>query len=218
MREDLPTLPMPAQAMRSLIEERLDTCGISFARLSKSVGKNSSYMHHFLKRGTPRYLDEADRAVVANLLGIEEALLAPPGSTRAMTGAAAPSATAISLARFAPKKEPTGDVPTFHQFDDLDPKGAVEWLPRSLRSAGEMIAVRMETGSGRIEPGDTVFMARQPARIGDTVFTVRDRRLGPWGRMTHRTSTSVTVAGSDGEQTVEVTGGELLRLIAIVTI
>lgn len=56
-----------------------------YAALSRLLGRNPAYIQQFMKRGTPRKLDEADRAKLARYFGVDETLLGAPekGRTRA---------------------------------------------------------------------------------------------------------------------------------------
>ncbi|GBH30023.1 MULTISPECIES: S24 family peptidase [Sphingobium] len=74
-------------ALDRLIAER----GENYADLSRLIGRNPAYIQQFIKRGTPRKLDEADRHVLARYFGVAEQMLggnaAPvpvPARTRGM--------------------------------------------------------------------------------------------------------------------------------------
>ncbi|HET9640057.1 MAG TPA: S24 family peptidase [Allosphingosinicella sp.] len=68
----------PREALARLLKER----GEDFAGLSRLIGKNPAYIQQFIKRGTPRKLDEDDRRTIANYLGVSEALLGGPEASR----------------------------------------------------------------------------------------------------------------------------------------
>src|SRR5690348_6312367 len=61
----------PREALARLLKEK----GEDFAGLSRLIGKNPAYIQQFIKRGTPRKLDEDDRRTIARYLGVDEALL-----------------------------------------------------------------------------------------------------------------------------------------------
>lgn len=58
-------------ALDRLIAER----GENYADLSRLIGRNPAYIQQFIKRGTPRKLDEADRHVLARYFGVAEQML-----------------------------------------------------------------------------------------------------------------------------------------------
>lgn len=66
----------PRETLARLLKER----GEDFAGLSRLIGKNPAYIQQFIKRGTPRKLDEDDRRTIARYLGVSEALLGGPAS------------------------------------------------------------------------------------------------------------------------------------------
>lgn len=58
-------------ALDRLIAER----GENYADLSRLIGRNPAYIQQFIKRGTPRKLDEDDRRVLARYFGVPEQAL-----------------------------------------------------------------------------------------------------------------------------------------------
>ena len=64
----------PRAALERLIEER----GEEFASLSRLLGRNSAYVQQYIKRGTPKRLDERDRRLLARYFGVSETLLGGP--------------------------------------------------------------------------------------------------------------------------------------------
>ena len=54
--------------MEHLIAARRD----SYARISALIGRNSSYIQQFIRRGTPRKLDEQDRRILAHYFSVSE--------------------------------------------------------------------------------------------------------------------------------------------------
>ncbi len=58
-------------ALDRLIAER----GENYADLSRLIGRNPTYIQQFIKRGTPRKLDEEDRRVLARYFGVAEEML-----------------------------------------------------------------------------------------------------------------------------------------------
>lgn len=52
--------------------------GVSLSELSRLLGRNLAYLQQFVRRGTPRRLDERDRATLAQFFGVEETMLGGP--------------------------------------------------------------------------------------------------------------------------------------------
>ena len=66
---------MDAQATLAAMAEGR---GTSLAALSRMIGRNPAYLQQFVKRGTPRRLDEAARRHLAAFFGVDESLLGGP--------------------------------------------------------------------------------------------------------------------------------------------
>jgi phage repressor protein C with HTH and peptisase S24 domain len=49
--------------------------GVSLAALSAFIGRNASYLQQFVKKGSPRKLEEGDRRKLAQFFGIDESRL-----------------------------------------------------------------------------------------------------------------------------------------------
>lgn len=64
----------PRQILDRLIAER----GEDYAGLSRLIGRNPAYIQQYIKRGSPRRLDERDRALLAGYFRIDERLLGGP--------------------------------------------------------------------------------------------------------------------------------------------
>ncbi|MFC4593892.1 S24 family peptidase [Sphingobium tyrosinilyticum] len=64
----------PRVVLERLIAER----GENYADLSRLLKRNPAYVQQFIKRGTPRKLDEEDRRVLARYFGVAEEMLGGP--------------------------------------------------------------------------------------------------------------------------------------------
>lgn len=66
--------------VRQFLIREADKPGQSFAKMSKAIGRNSSYIQQFVRKGSPDKLPEDERAKLALYLGVDEtALGGPPG-------------------------------------------------------------------------------------------------------------------------------------------
>ncbi len=61
--------------------------GISLSRLSALIGRNSTYLQQFVRKGSPRKLEESDRRTLARFLGVAEAELGAPDGEKSSTSA-----------------------------------------------------------------------------------------------------------------------------------
>ncbi|MCQ2741123.1 MAG: hypothetical protein MJ210_03285 [Alphaproteobacteria bacterium] len=60
------------QQVRDFLEETIKEKGISLNALSLRLGKNSTYLFHFIKRHSPKRLDETVRHQLAQILDVDE--------------------------------------------------------------------------------------------------------------------------------------------------
>jgi phage repressor protein C with HTH and peptisase S24 domain len=73
----------PRQRLLELSRQR----GVSLSALSGLLGRNPSYLQQFVRKGSPRKLEETDRATLARFLGVsEDQLGAPEDISHAGTG------------------------------------------------------------------------------------------------------------------------------------
>lgn len=61
--------------VRTTLVELAGKRGASFAALSRMVGRNEAYLQQFIKRGTPRRLDEKTRRLLASFFGVDDSVL-----------------------------------------------------------------------------------------------------------------------------------------------
>jgi len=75
---------------RSTLAGLADEAGTSLAWLSRALGRNDAYLQQFVKRGTPRRLDEEDRRWLAAYFNVDE---------RALGGSAGGVAAMVAVRR-----------------------------------------------------------------------------------------------------------------------
>ncbi|WP_066807502.1 S24 family peptidase [Sphingomonas asaccharolytica] len=76
--------------VRSTLAGLADEAGTSLAWLSRALGRNDAYLQQFVKRGTPRRLDEKDRRWLAAYFNVDE---------RALGGTTGGDATMVAVRR-----------------------------------------------------------------------------------------------------------------------
>ncbi len=57
-----------------LIQER----GVNYSSVSRMLGRNAAYIQQYIRRGSPRELDEKDRLVLSRFFGVDEKELGAP--------------------------------------------------------------------------------------------------------------------------------------------
>ncbi|CAN0595241.1 unnamed protein product, partial [Laminaria digitata] len=65
---------------RANLEKLIRENGHDFAALSKMLGKNPAYIQQYIRRGSPKKLDETDRRRLAEFYGVDERLLGAPAA------------------------------------------------------------------------------------------------------------------------------------------
>lgn len=63
------------QALDELISSRK---GCTYSGISRLLGRNVSYIQQYIRKGSPRYLDESDRNILARFFGVDERILGAP--------------------------------------------------------------------------------------------------------------------------------------------
>src|SRR5215204_5793145 len=66
---------MAATDSRARLMELVDAQGVSLSGLSALLGRNPSYLQQFVRKGSPRKLEEGDRRTLARFFGVDESEL-----------------------------------------------------------------------------------------------------------------------------------------------
>lgn len=161
-----------------LIRERGETYG----SVSKLIGRNPAYIQQFVKRGTPRKLDEADRKLLARYFNVEEGLLG---------GADAPAWQAPRTSRGKPML--AGEMVAVPRLalgasagpgslqEDETTAGALAFDSRWLRALGgrpdmlSLIRVDGESMSPTLNDGDDIMVDRANGieQLRDGIYVLR---------------------------------------------
>lgn len=117
------------QQVRDFLENTVKEKGLSLNALSLKLGKNSTYLFHFIKRHSPKRLDETTRRNLAQILNVDEQSLC---DFPLPTGLIQDKFSALSsLFNFAKNKEP--DLIAIDVWDmDGPKKGRFELLKENI--------------------------------------------------------------------------------------
>ena len=63
---------------RAKLLHLVSNSGASLSGLSELIGRNSTYLQQFIRKGSPRKLEENDRRTLARFFGIDESDLGAP--------------------------------------------------------------------------------------------------------------------------------------------
>ena len=153
-------------ALARLIRER----GEDFAGLSRLIGRNPSYVQQYIKRGSPRRLDENDRRLLARYFGVPESLLGAPEPESGLEAIAVPRLDIGASA--GPGSLPGQEAPRGHvAFEASWLRQLVPGSPAQL----SMIRVEGDSMEPTIADGDEIFVDRGDAgdRLRDGIYVLR---------------------------------------------
>ncbi len=181
------------QDVRQTLERLIAARGVSFAGVSQLLGKNPAYIQQFIKRGTPKRLDERDRRILAQFFGVSEQTLgAPdealvPGQGRAMRGpvrSGAPRSLPQRM-RLIPRLAVGASAGPGALADDEAPVAEIAFDEAWLRRLGAgsdavtMIRVEGDSMAPTLSDGDDILVAMHggtgtPRRDGIHVLRMDD--------------------------------------------
>ncbi|MBB3860577.1 hypothetical protein GGQ88_001843 [Novosphingobium hassiacum] len=178
--------------------------GISLASLSAMIGRNQTYLQQFVRKGSPRKLEENDRRTLAHFFGVNEAELGAPVAAKIIGGgreaaARSPAAYRASLAEWADvPRLPLGASagPGAHAAEEI-PSGRLRFSNRWLKAQGlepvmlSVIEVEGDSMEPTLRDGDEILVDRtpRPLRSGihvirlDDVLLVKRLETGPGGTL-----------------------------------
>ncbi|MCX9146341.1 S24 family peptidase [Erythrobacter sp. WG] len=176
----------PRARLLQLSQER----GASLAALSELLGRNPTYLQQFIRKGSPRKLEEQDRATLARFLGVaEEELREAKDNSYAQPVNRDPAGEWVEVPRLdlgasaGPGRVPGGEA----AFDTF--RFSRRWLEEQGLARAELSAIRVEGDS--MEPllndGDEILVDRSPrpfrdglhvVRLGDTLMVKRVASAG----------------------------------------
>lgn len=142
--------------------------GVSLAQLSALIGRNASYLQQFVRKGSPRKLEESDRATLARFFGVGEGEL----------GAAEEKSSTddwVDVPRLALGAS-AGPGAWTH---DEQPIGAFRFGRAWLRQQGldprrlSAISVDGDSMEPVLRDGDEILVDAMPRPLRDGVYVVR---------------------------------------------
>ena len=153
-------------ALQRLIEERKE----DYAALSRLIGRNSAYIQQFVKRGTPKRLDEKDRKILAKYFGVSEELLGGFGSAIAEEMVSIPRLDVGASAGHGS----TADAEAAIGRIAFDPK----WLRQICRGkSADLSFIRVEGDSmaPTLSDADDILVDRSDSaeRLRDGIYVLR---------------------------------------------
>ncbi|MFM7350479.1 MAG: helix-turn-helix transcriptional regulator [Erythrobacter sp.] len=191
MTKPAPSPREPLAGPRARLLKLSQDRGVSLAALSELLGRNPTYLQQFIRKGSPRKLEEQDRATLARFLGVGEGELREAqensyvnAPSRRETGEWVEVPRLDLGASAGPGRVPGGEA----AFDTF--RFSRRWLEEQGLARAELSAIRVEGDS--MEPllndGDEILVDRSPrpfrdgihvVRLGETLMVKRVASAGP---------------------------------------
>ena len=160
----------PRAQLLALAEGR----GVSLAQLSALIGRNASYLQQFVRKGSPRKLEETDRRTLARFFGVVEAQLGAPEDISSVPEGKAPRAGWVAVPRLALGASAGPGA----LAGDEQPVGAFGFAADWLRRQGlepamlSTIAVAGDSMEPTLRDGDEILVDRTPRPPRDGIHVV----------------------------------------------
>lgn len=163
---------------RALLDQLIRDQGHDYQSISRLIGRNAAYIQQYIKRGTPRRLEEGDRRRIAAYLGVPDAALGGPAPTVAVpriTGAKAPAMLLV------PQLAIGASAGAGANIDGEGVEAGFAFDPRWLRRLGAdpkaltIIAVEGDSMAPTLNDGDDILVdsADAAARLRDGIYVLR---------------------------------------------
>ncbi len=158
---------------RSRLVELAAERGVSLAALSALLERNASYLQQFVRKGSPRKLEEGDRRTLARFFGVEESEL---GAAEDKSPPAAPlrdgNYVAIPRLALGASAGPGAFAAEERPFDSFG--FSARWLRAQGLDPAQLSAIAVEGDS--MEPllrdGDEILVDRTPRPLRDGIHVV----------------------------------------------
>ena len=151
--------------------------GASLSGLSEMIGRNPSYLQQFIRKGSPRKLEEQDRRKLAEFFGVDESELGAPEEKSYNVGGnqAGQQDVWINVPRMevGASAGPGAVLAGEQAFDTF--RFSKNWLREQGLDGAQLSAITVEGDS--MEPllrdGDEILVDRSPRPFRDGVHVVR---------------------------------------------
>ncbi len=163
--------PDPRKRLLELAEQR----GVSLSQLSALIDRNTSYLQQFVRKGSPRKLEETDRRTLASFFAVAESELGAPEdiSRAAVTKPARGEWVDVPRLALGASAGPGALA------GEEQPIGAFRFSARWLRGQGldpamlSAIAVAGDSMEPTLRDGDEILIDRSPRPVRDGIHVVR---------------------------------------------
>jgi len=173
----------------------LEQSGDDFASISGMLGKNPAYIQQYIRRGSPKKLDEDDRRKLADFYGVDEKLLGAPDKHPKLRAGAANDLVQVKQLNLGASAGPGS-------LADDDFAGAMAFDPKWLKQLGadpsklSLISVDGDSMDPTLCDGDDIMVDHSAAETAirdgiyvlrmDDVLLVKRLAVGPSGKISIR--------------------------------
>ncbi|MCL4672238.1 MAG: transcriptional regulator [Sphingomonadaceae bacterium] len=153
--------------------------GVSLASLSEMIGRNPTYLQQFIRKGSPRKLEEHDRRVLAGFFGVSEEELGSAGSAEEKSYTPRPRMPLDPAWIDVPRLALAASAGPGTTVAEEEPFDAFRFSRRWLREQGldgamlSAIAVEGDSMEPLLRAGDEVLVDRRPQPFRDGIHVVR---------------------------------------------
>lgn len=153
--------------------------GVSLAALSALIGRNTSYLQQFVKKGSPRKLEEGDRRTLAQFFGVDESRLGGMEEKSFSSPAKIPNKRRQDYWSDVPRLALGASAGPGALAVDEQPFGALRFSQEWLRSMGLNPAqlVTIEVTGDSMHPvlndGDEILVDQSRRSLRDGIHVVR---------------------------------------------
>lgn len=154
------------EELERLIQER----SLGYSAVSRLLNRNPAYIQQFIKRGSPRRLDDEDRRILAHFFGVDEQVLGGPALPVRDGLVEVPILDVEASAGFGAIAQ-SETAHTRFGFDE-------RWLGKRTRAKGpslSIIHVHGESMEPTLRDGDEVLVdsSDQGSRLRDGIYVLR---------------------------------------------
>jgi hypothetical protein len=156
--------------VREELDRLIQQRRLGYSSISRMIGRNASYIQQFIKRGSPRKLDDEDRRTLASFFGVDEQVLGGPPAPMRDGLIEIPVLNVDASAGFGAIAE-SETAHTRFGFDE-------RWLARLTRAKSASLSIIHVLGDS-MEPtlsdGDEVLVdaSDEGSRLRDGIYVLR---------------------------------------------
>ena len=186
--------------------------GVSLSGLSELIGRNSTYLQQFIRKGSPRKLEENDRRTLARFFGVNEAELGASEDFSAALSARSPRGEWIDVPRLALGASAGSGLLAGEELPIGAFRFGARWLREQGLNAAQLSAIRVEGDSmeATLRDGDEILVDRTPRAWRDGIHVVRAGDALLVKRLdTGRPGVVALVSDNPAYRTLELARGEV---------